>query len=302
MTDAVGPLTAGLDADVGTGAWANASASAQNLCELWLADGDLARASAVADDAVGYAEQADDPFLRMGSLAYRGAVRFRLGPHTGAVEAFALANHWHHQGQPDERWMYSLRGFQECEVAAAEVAFAAWQHFHDGRTPELVAVAGGLIERASHTRDYARRYGSLLDVGLDSVTFTRARLWTAILAASALDSGDADQAVTVLRQASNQGYLAVGLLARAHVRHHIGDLDGARAALDEAAEIAGRGPMRLHLCDTVLLRAHLFHDHHPYVWHDPTTDLDEVQRLIDATGYRYRQPFLDHTRTLVSRR
>ena len=57
--------------------------------------------------------------------------------------------------------------------------------------------------------------------------------------------------------------------------------------------------MRLHLCDTVLLRAHLFHEHDPYPWHDPTADLDEVQRLIDDTGYRYRQPFLDHTRTLV---
>ena len=270
------------------------------MCNLWLTDGDLARASAVADDAVGYAEQADDPFQRIGSLALGGAVRFCLGEHSGAVEAFTLATHWHQQGEPGEPWMYSMAGFQECEVAGAEVELAAWQHRHDDRTPALAAVAGGLIERATHTREIAHRNGWLQDVGLDSVTITRARLWTAILTTSTLDTGDADQAVTMLRQANNQAYLAVGLLARAQLRHHIGDLDIARADLDEAAEIAGRGPMRLHLCDTMLLRAHLFHDH-PYPWHDATADLDEAQRLIDATGYRYRQPFLDHTRTLVSR-
>ena len=301
LTDAVGPLNASLNARVATGEWTNASASAQNVCELWLAEGDLTRASKFADDAVGYAEQADNPSRRMVSLACRGAVRFRLGEHADAVEAFTLADHWHHEREPGERWMYSLRGFQECEVAGAEVELAAWQHRHDDRTPALAAVAGRLIERATHTRAYVRRSGWLVDVGLDSVTITRARLWTAILTARTLDSGDADEAVTVLRQANNQAYLAVGLLARAQVRHHVGDLDGARGDLDEAAEIAGRGPMRLHLCDTLLLRAHLFHDHHPYPWHDPTTDLDEAQQLIHATSYHHRQPFLDHTRTLVSR-
>ena len=301
LTDAVRPLTAGLDARVGTGDWVNASASARNVCELWLADGDLARASAVADAAVEYAEQADDPFHLMGSLVSRGAVRFRLGDHAGAVEAFTLADHWHHQREPGEQWMYSLAGFWECEVAGAEVELAAWQHRHDDRTPALVAVAGGLIARATHTREIARRNGWIQDVGWDSVTITRARLWTAILTAGALDTGDADQAVTVLRQANDQGSLAVGLLGRSHLRHHIGELDGARADLDEVLEISGRGPMRLHLCDTMLLRAHLFHDNDPYPWDDPAADLDEVQRLIDATSYHHRQLFLDHTRTLLAR-
>ena len=47
------------------------------------------------------------------------------------------------------------------------------------------------------------------------------------------------------------------VLARAAFRRSIGDWDGAARDLDEVEEIAGPGPMRLHLCDLALERARL---------------------------------------------
>ena len=51
-----------------------------------------------------------------------------------------------------------------------------------------------------------------------------------------------------------------GLLTRAWLRHRSGDGDGARADLDEAWEIAERGPMPLFQADVQLHRARLFRD------------------------------------------
>jgi hypothetical protein len=50
---------------------------------------------------------------------------------------------------------------------------------------------------------------------------------------------------------------ARGLLARAAFRRSVGDWPGAARDLDEVAEIAEPGPMRLRLCDMALERARL---------------------------------------------
>ncbi len=63
-------------------------------------------------------------------------------------------------------------------------------------------------------------------------------------------------------------------LARAALRRVRGDRRGAAADLDEAAEIAGRGGMRLHLCDVHLERAR-FH-------------LEQARALVAETGYHRR--------------
>jgi hypothetical protein len=58
--------------------------------------------------------------------------------------------------------------------------------------------------------------------------------------------------------AANQDDLSSTLLTRALFRAVTDAFDGAREDLDEAYEIAERGPMRLHLADIHLHRARLF--------------------------------------------
>jgi hypothetical protein len=66
--------------------------------------------------------------------------------------------------------------------------------------------------------------------------------------------------------------------------------------LDEAWEIAERGPMRLFLADIHLYRARLFGTrsaecgvrNEEYPWESPAADLAAAEKLIDKCGYHRR--------------
>jgi len=126
---------------------------------------------------------------------------------------------------------------------------------------------------------------SLLDIALDHLTLGRAGLYRAILDQSEIGNpkSEIDQAVAGLRRAGTTHHIPRGLLTRAWVRFLSGDTDGARADLDEAWEIAERGPMPLHMADIHLHRARLFRDQ---------ASLAAARRLIDHHGYHRRDPEL----------
>ena len=91
---------------------------------------------------------------------------------------------------------------------------------------------------------------SLLDIALDHLTLGRAALYAAILEGSSLDPCPAalQHAVDGLRRAGAQDYFPRGLLTRAWLRFLEGKRTGPESAqsdLDEAWEIAERGPMTL---------------------------------------------------------
>jgi hypothetical protein len=118
------------------------------------------------------------------------------------------------------------------------------------------------------------------------------RLYRAILRGSA--PGDAqpeiDQAVDGLRRAGQSDELPKGLLTRAWLRSALNDPDAARADLDEAQEIAERGPMPLFLADVHLYRARFFHDRPALV---------EARRLVEKHGYWRRSEELDDLETMA---
>ena len=60
--------------------------------------------------------------------------------------------------------------------------------------------------------------------------------------------------------------------------------DGARADLDEAWQIAERGPMRLHMADIHLHRARLFRD---------KEELKKARAMIERCGYWRRKQELE---------
>lgn len=97
------------------------------------------------------------------------------------------------------------------------------------------------------------------------------------------------------------------LLTRAWLRFLSGAPTGAESAqedLDEAWEIAERGPMRLFMADIHLYRARLFGrkagvisdqssvvsetSGEKYPWESPATDLAAAEKLIHACGYHRR--------------
>src|SRR6185436_12873130 len=114
-----------------------------------------------------------------------------------------------------------------------------------------------------------------------------------------------DAAVSGLRRAGMQDHLPRGLLTRAWLRFLTGTRSGPESAqedLDEAWEIAERGPMRLHMANIQLYRARLFHAVKPYPWdkfedgsrgRGPKDDLADARKLIERCGYWRRKEELE---------
>ncbi|MCL4206238.1 MAG: hypothetical protein KJ000_27455 [Pirellulaceae bacterium] len=162
-----------------------------------------------------------------------------------------------------------------------------------------IAACDAVIERAMQTRRWAKQNSvSLLDIALQHLTLGRAGLYRAILdvGESLRDSQPVsespdlvtaqrhlDAALTGVRRAGTQEFIVRGLLTHAWLRFLLGEVDGARAELDEAWEIAERGPMPLHIADIHLHRARLFRDQDA---------LAAAQRLIARHAYHRRDPEL----------
>jgi hypothetical protein len=117
---------------------------------------------------------------------------------------------------------------------------------------------------------------NLLDIALNHLTLARATLYKADFAAAHQHS---TAAVDGLRAAGRADYLPIGLLTRAWLLCLSGDETDGRADLEEAWEIAERGPMPLFLADVLLTRARLFRDRGA---------LAEARRLIERHGYHRR--------------
>ena len=126
----------------------------------------------------------------------------------------------------------------------------------------------------------------------------------AILEQSAIQNSQSeiDAAVSGLRHAGQQQYLPLALLTRAWLRSLTGartGLESAQSDLDEAWEIAERGPMPLFLADIHLYRARLFFREAKYPWQSPRHDLAEARRLIFKHGYLRRKEELEDAEGLI---
>jgi hypothetical protein len=170
-------------------------------------------------------------------------------------------------------------------------------------------------QRAAKTLDWWTTdftNASLLDIALDHLTLGRAAVYEAVLAVGGLPSEiqksklktSVDAAVDGFRRANRSDYLPRGLFTRAWLRFLSGARTGPESAqedLDEAWEIAERGPMRLHMADIHLYRARLFHDAKPYPWATdadgnvrwPKDDLEAARKLIEQCGYWRRKEELE---------
>jgi hypothetical protein len=121
----------------------------------------------------------------------------------------------------------------------------------------------------------------------------RAALYAVVLEISEIQNAQSDigAAVSGLRRAGVQDFIPRGLLTRAWLRHLTGAGAGPKSAqsdLDEAWEIAERGPMKLHMADIHLYRARLFFREPSYPWESPQGDLAAAEKLINDCGYHRR--------------
>lgn len=317
LTEALEPMRAGLDAAVKQNNWKEAAIHASNLSELELTLGEVAAAVQDAEQSVTHADRSGDAVERMVNRTTHADALHQVGRRVEALKGFREAEQMQQERQPDYPLLYSMGGFRYADLLLAAPERAAWQAAALGQPGPAEEAAAhhealqAVGQRAAQTLEWAVSNGlSLLTVSLDHLTLARTALFTALLTPTAPGATElaqarreAEAAVAGLRRAGTQHMLPLGLLTRAWLRATTAPLtgpDSAQTDLDEAWDIAERGPMRLHLADIHLYRARLFLRQAHYPWESPEADLAAARKLIDDCGYGRRREELADAETALA--
>lgn len=325
MTEAAEPMQAGMEMRIQQEAWQNAAMAASSLSELYLTIGDIAQAVAAGRQSVELADKSGDAFLRTASRTTLADVLHQAGELAEAHALFAEAEKMQQEDQPEYDRLYSVQGFQYCDML---LAGGAW--------PEV-------LERAEKTLPWAEQHRALLDIALDKLSLGRAAVQEAIAQAGRpVISGLApdlacvqpilgyaepirrederisgcvehidgaverisgydepirravewlNQAVDGLREAGTEHHLPRGLLARAACRRWAAQFPAAEQDLQDCEEIAQRGGMQLHLIDCHLEAARLARASGKAVLGRTAAEhLAAAEDGIVKTGYKRRLP------------
>jgi hypothetical protein len=250
LAEALPACHAGLRLYEAADEWRGAVIAANNLSETELFLGEVAGAVCSVARAVELADRSDDQWCKIIATTRHGAALHAGGRSDEAHALFADAERRQQELQPECPLLYSLRGYQYCELLLDRGEWAA------------------VSERAAQTLRWVTPQRWLLDIALDELSLGRAAVGLALSGRGALDPADAgravnaardnlDRAAASLRASGRNNYVLACLLARAALYRALGDWDSAARDLDEVEEIARLGPMRLYLCDTALERARL---------------------------------------------
>lgn len=288
LTEVLQPMRAGLEMLVQQKAWEQAARASNNLSELALTLGLLPQAMDEAHQAIAYADQSRNEFLRMTRRTTAANAFHQAGQRADAGALFTEAEAMQRELQAQFDLLYSLQGFQYCDWLLAPAEQAAWRwvlnqpssNDRSHHADELAQVE----QRAAMTLTWAsEQNGSLHPQALDHLTLARVGLMRAMLTGplhqTLLSSPNVSSALSGLRASGLISHLPLGLLTAALYHFVRNERDLAEKNLAEAQQIAERGPMPLFLADVHLHRARMFKN---------GTELAEAGRLIRELGYGRR--------------
>lgn len=243
LAEAAGPMQAGMETALLREDWQNAARAASNLSDLYQILGDVKVALKYAGQSVELADKSEDWFWRMASRAKLALCLHQAGRFPESKTAFAEAEGIQSKMQPKYPVLYSLPGFNYCDLLMSQGDYAEVER------------------RAMQTMQYAKQgWYPILDIALDNLSLGRARLFQLSSEPEHPFTESLiylDRAVDGCRQASEQIWIARGLLARAEYYRITGNLHKAQRDLDETFTIATRSGMGLYLADCHLEYARL---------------------------------------------
>ncbi|MEL7354346.1 MAG: TIR domain-containing protein [Cyanobacteria bacterium P01_A01_bin.116] len=303
--------------------WDNAAIQASNLSELYLTLGNVAAAVRVGEQAVELSDRSGDSFGRMSNRITLADALHQSGRLQGSLLAFHEAEVLQAERQPEYLLLYSLQGFQYCDLllergglelgGAGSIGQSAAVPEADSDEVSLCLTRCGEVrQRAEKTLEWVTGSGSLYE-GLDNLTLGRTYLLEATLrngnpveavTAEGLLSlllqaqQHLDQSVSLLRQSGTMHYIPRGLLARAALARVSSQLivdqspltkedylEKANRDLTEVEQIAGRGNMLIFQIEAALKRCRL-----ALVLADQAQariKLDEAKALVTRTERPY---------------
>jgi nucleoside phosphorylase len=275
LPEAAGLLRVSVKMGIAQEDWKEAAIRVSNLSELLQTRGELCEALAAARQCVELADKSGDDFERTSDRATLAAALLALGRRNEAAALFEEAERIQEEWQPAYPLLYSLRGFQYCDLLLDQ-----------GREADVLA-------RAAQTLVIAKANLGLLSNALDHLSLGRAHL-RAVQRYVGGDLAQAEdhlqQAVDGLRRAGGQDDLPLGLFARADLHLHTHAFAEVRRDLDEAFSLATRCGLRLHEADAHLRYALLaLAEQTPFT---ARAHLAKARALIEATGYHRRDAAL----------
>ncbi len=284
--EALEPMLANIKLSVQQKHWSEAASGTNNLSELNLVLGNVVAAVVNGQQSVDYADLSGDMMWRMRACATHADALHQTGETARALERFMRAEQIQHERQPESLYLYSLYGFQYCDLLLAQ--------------GDVAVVLG----RYQESVKWRQSSDSLLDRSLEDLMAGRAHY----LQGHFLQATDwLDRAVANLRKAGAQEFIPRGLLARAALNRdtHNPNYDFARARQDlqEVHDIAEPSGMRLHLTDYHLEMARLLIAEQENPPPAPVEKgesvlslqqhIDAAAKLIEDTGYKRRLPELE---------
>jgi hypothetical protein len=282
LSEAVEPMRTGIEMAVEQNDWGNATIYSSNLSELELTRGEVAAAVTAGEKSVMYAARSGEHdwhnFI-VSSTVLADALH-QWGRRDESRRLFKDAESRQAARQPEHPQLYWLRGFRYCDLLLADAERAAWQRWLGRKTGPsgMLTITNAACDAISDRAAYALRIAEsnrwLLDIALEHLTLARTTLYKGQPVYDQITA-----AVEGLRVAGDVSHLPRGLLTRTWLRSLSGDEIGSHADLDEAWEIAERGPMPLFQADIQLTRARLFRDR---------VALEEARRLIEKHEYHRR--------------
>jgi tetratricopeptide (TPR) repeat protein len=316
LNEAIEPLRSSIDVAGKRNDRLQGGRRASNLCELRVILGELLKAVADAEQSLVLVDKisTNNSLTHVVARANFGDALHQCGRTAESSTWFGEAEALQSKQTSESPLLNSSRGFKYCDVLLHEAEIGAWQVFlGDGarwfhfltlmERREKSNGAAKVERRVLQLLDWDRKSksASLIDFALDYMTLGRAALYRAILDHSALASvgRHLTTAVDTLRRVGAQHHIPRGLLSRAWLLVFEDNAAGARADLDEAWDIAERGPMRLHLADIHLYRARLFFREKPYPWKSPQDDLAAAEKLINHCGYHRRDEELADAKAAI---
>ena len=289
LAEAVEPMEAALESRTAGKNWKHAALDAGNLSELHLALGDLRQAVAFAERSVELADRSGHAFQRMVRRTTLGDAVRHAGRVDDAAALFREAEALQAERQPQNSFLFSLRGYQYCDLLLGRMEPLAWPVATGGDLERIREACREVRRRASETIKIAEDNRRLLDIALDHLTLGRAHLGLADPREPAELATAAEhlaRAVDGLRLAGQATVLPRGLLARAALHRVRSHATAAETDLGEALEIAERSGMKLFVCDAHLEWTRLDVDRGKLA--SARGHFETAKGIVEATGYHRR--------------
>jgi len=324
LNEAIEPTESALKILSTHGNFGRAAMSASNLSRLRLTLGDVKEAMAHAELSSSYANCSGDLRVQIITLTTSADAVHQSGKRNEAGQLFCEAERKQAGHQPAHPSLHSRQGFRYCDLLLAGAEREAGKPEGRKHVPVFLDACRSVTERTQESLKLTTEQELILDIALDHLTLGRAALYASILVRGLrpeslsstsptpapessqhyleLAAAEIDSAVSGLRSAGVQHHLPRGLLSRAWLRSVNGariGADSAQSNLDEAWEIAQRGPMPLFLADIHLYRARLFFRESNYPWGSARQDLKEAWDLIGKCGYWRRKEELQDAESAI---